>query len=139
MTGHVHAMTSAATATVEVAEPELRSRTRPSQGDAGNDWLCYWCLNRVASEEDRFALEGQNEFTFKNPEGVRFNLVTFSRTPGCRPSGVPTTEHTWFPGHAWCYCVCDRCRMQLGWFYAGPSVFAGLIRERIVRASVVWS
>ncbi|MBI4658353.1 MAG: hypothetical protein HY735_05835 [Verrucomicrobia bacterium] len=125
--------------TVETAEPEIQSRTRPSQGDPANDWLCAWCFNRVASEKDRFACDGKSEFTFKNPEGVRFDILTFSRTIGCRQAGEPTLEHTWFPSHTWSYCICDRCRMHLGWYYTGPSEFAGLIRDRIVRASVVMS
>ena len=123
----------------EIAELEIQTRTQPGRGDAANDWLCAWCLNRVASEKDRLLHEGKSEFSFKNPEGVRFNLFIFSRTLGCRQLGIPTLEHTWFPGHAWSYCVCDRCRTHLGWFYAGPSEFAGLIRDRIVRASLVMS
>jgi len=126
-------------AAVETAKPAARSRTRPSEGDSGNDWLCAWCLNRVASDNDRHSHDGQSEFSFKNPEGVRFNLLTFSQTIGCRQAGVPTLEHTWFPGHAWSYCVCDQCGTHLGWYYDGPSEFAGLIRDRIVRASVIMS
>ena len=59
--------------------------------------------------------------------------------PNTRPmrEAVPTLEHTWFPGHAWSFCLCGRCRMHLGWYYAGPNHFAGLIRDRIVRAAVV--
>jgi cereblon len=91
----------------------------------------------VASENDRFAWEGQSEFSFTNPQGIRFEILTFSRTVGCRPFGVPTLEYTWFPGHAWSCCVCDRCGMHLGWHYTGPSEFAGLIRCRIVRAALV--
>jgi len=128
---------------VEVAEPEVRTRVRvrprPAQGDAANDWLCAWCLNRVASERDRFSYDGQSEFLFKNPDGIQFHIVTFSRTIGCRQTGVPTLEDTWFPGHAWSYCLCGQCGVHLGWYYAGPSVFAGLIRDRIVRASVAMS
>ena len=139
MTWLVQAMAGAEPGPVEIAEPEIQTRTRSSQGDPANDWLCAWCLNRVASEKDRYFHEGQNEFSFKNPEGVRFNIFTFSRTLGCRETGVPTPEHTWFPGYAWSYCVCDRCGIHLGWYYAGPSEFAGLIRDRIVRASVVMS
>lgn len=139
MTWQVQAMIGAEPGVVEIAEPEIQTRTRPSQGDAASDWLCAWCFNRVASDKDRFSHEGQSEFAFKNPNGIRFHIVTFARTLGCRQAGVPTLEHTWFPGHAWSYCVCDRCRMHLGWYYAGPSEFAGLIRDRIVRASVVMS
>ena len=139
MTGLVQAMSGAESATAAIAEPEIQSRTSPGQGDPANDWLCSWCLARVASEKDRFSHEGQSEFTLKNPEGIRFDILTFLRTIGCKEVGVPTLEHTWFPGHAWSYCLCDRCRMHLGWYYAGPREFAGLIRDRIVRASVVMS
>ena len=124
---------------VQVAEPAIQSRTRPSQSDPANDWLCAWCHNRVASEKDRFTIEGRSEFTFANPEGIRFRILTFLRTLGCRQRGVPTLEHTWFPGHAWSFCVCDRCHVHLGWYYAGPGDFAGLILDRIIRASIVYN
>jgi hypothetical protein len=91
----------------------------------------------VASEKDRLTREGRSEYSFRNPEGIRFNIITFSRTLGCRQAGAPTFEHTWFPGHAWSFCLCEQCRVHLGWYYSGPTAFAGLIRERIVRAAVV--
>ena len=137
MTGLVHAMIGDEPAAVELEEPALQTRTQPSEGDPANDWLCAWCLNRVASEKDRFSQDGQSESSFKNPEGVRFHIFLFSRTLGCRDVGAPTLEHTWFPGHAWSSCLCGGCRMHLGWYYAGPNDFVGLIRDRIVRASVV--
>jgi hypothetical protein len=137
MDWQVKAMVGATAEAVEIAEPEIQSRTHPSQGDPANDWLCACCLNRVASEKHRFCYEGKSEFSFLNPEGIRFDILTFSRAIGCRPTGVPTQEHTWFPGYAWCYCLCDRCRAHLGWQYAGPSEFVGLIRDRIVRALLV--
>ena len=124
---------------VEVAETGIDPRTRPSQGDPANDWLCAACYNRVASEKDRFCYEGKSEFTFLNPEGIRFELLMFSRTIGCRQAGVPTLEHTWFPGHAWSFCLCDRCGRHLGWHYEGPGNFVGLIRNRIVRALLMLS
>ena len=130
-------MIGAESGAVEIAEPEIQTHTGPSQGDAANDWLCAWCHNRVASEKDRFSYEGKSEFSFQNPEGIRFHIVTFSRTIGCRQAGVPTLENTWFPRQAWSYCVCDRCGTHLGWYYAGPNEFAGLIRDRIIRASAV--
>ncbi len=120
--------------TTVVAEPEVASQTATSAGDVANDWLCAWCLNRVASENDRFSYNGKDEFTFFNPERIRFEIITFSRTLGCREVGVPTLEHTWFPGHAWSYCQCDSCGQHLGWHYSGQYEFAGLIKHRITRA-----
>jgi hypothetical protein len=140
MNGPIQATGAAETAGMaEVAQPEIHPGEHPGEGDPANDWLCAWCLNRVASEQDRFTYEGESEFSFKNPEGVRFRIITFQRAPGCRQTGKPTVEHTWFPGHAWSYCVCNRCGMHLGWYYDGLTHFAGLIRDRIVRAAVMFS
>ena len=116
------------------AEPELESRTAAATGSSEGDWLCVWCHNRVANESDRFEVGGQNEFSFKNPEGIRFEIIAFRQTYGCRQSGVPTLQHTWFPGYAWSYCQCAECAQHLGWYYTGPNEFAGLIKARIVRA-----
>ena len=120
-----------------IAEPEAAPDTATATADTANDWLCAWCQNRVASEKDRFAHNGKGECTFRNPEGIRFEIITFSRTLGCKESGVPTLEHTWFPGYAWSYCQCDDCGQHLGWYYAGQQEFAGLIIARIVRAVCV--
>jgi hypothetical protein len=120
-----------------ITEPEIETRAAPALGEAGEDWLCAWCQHRVASEKDRFRHEGKAEFAFSNPEGIGFVILTFSQTLGCVESGAPTLEHTWFPGHAWSYCQCERCGLHLGWHYSGPHDFAGLIKERIVRALCV--
>ena len=60
--------------------------------------------------------------------------MTFSQTRGCRQSGVPTLHYTWFPGYAWSFCQCGRCGVHIGWHYSGLNNFAGLIKDRIVRA-----
>jgi hypothetical protein len=114
--------------------PILEHRTVPLESAAAGDWLCAWCLNRVANQKDRFQYDGKDEFTFSNPAGIQFEIITFAQTVGCRQSGVPTLEHTWFPGHAWSFCQCDRCGHHLGWHYDGAHEFAGLIKNRIVRA-----
>jgi hypothetical protein len=120
-----------------IAEPVLGTRPAAALATAEGDWLCAWCLNRVANENDRFKFDGRDEFTFTNPEGIRFEIITFSETLGCPQSGVPTLEHTWFPGHAWSYCHCDGCGQHIGWYFTGPHHFAGLIKGRIVRALTV--
>ncbi len=115
-----------------VVEPDVESRTEPETGEAAGDWLCAWCHNRVANERDRFRYEGRDEFAFSNPDRMCFVILTFLQTLGCRQAGVPTREHTWFPGHAWSYCLCDRCGQHLGWYYTGTQNFCGLIKDRLV-------
>ncbi len=119
---------------VELVQPELGSRAEKVSADPSGDWLCAWCLNRVANENDRFSYCGKDEFAFSNPEGIQFEIITFSRTLGCRESGVPTLDYTWFEGHAWSYCQCAACGQHLGWHYSGQFQFAGLIKCRLVRA-----
>jgi hypothetical protein len=117
-----------------IVEPALQPDTETRVGDTARDWLCAWCQNRVANEKARFHYNGKDEFTFRNPQGIRFEIITFSWTLGCQKEGVPTLESTWFPGYAWSYCQCDECGQPLGWCYSGTIEFAGLIIARIVRA-----
>lgn len=127
--------------TLEMGRVEVANRTAlaasNAASNAASDWLCAWCLNHVARERDRFNYEGRDEFVFTNPEGIRFEIITFSETIGCRETGEATLEHTWFGGHAWSFCHCDRCGQHLGWYYSGAQEFVGLIKERIVRAVAI--
>jgi hypothetical protein len=132
-----HASVAAEPVTPTVAEPDIETRTEPVPAGTAGDWLCAWCLNHVANERDRFKYGGKDEFNFTNPEGIRFEIITFLQTFGCRQTGTPTLEHTWFPGHAWSFCQCDGCGQHLGWFYTGQHDFAGLIIGRIVRAQCI--
>ena len=115
----------------------MESHAATATGDVKDDWLCAWCHHRVASEKDRFRYHGKDHFIFFNPNGIRFEIITFSQTLGCVQSGERTLTHTWFPGHAWSYCQCQGCGCHLGWYYAGPHDFAGLIKARLVRALYV--
>lgn len=132
------ALASDKTASAKV-EPARRPRPATALATPKGDWLGAGCLNRIANETDRFKYEGRAEFTFSNPEGIRFEIITFSQTLGCRETGVPTLEHTWFPEHAWSFCQCGRCQVDLGWFYSGPHDFVGLIRNRLVPGPCVWN
>jgi hypothetical protein len=117
-------------------EPVLENDVEHLLSKSAGDWLCAWCLNPVAKESDRFQYEGKDRFTFCNPSGVRFEIITFSQADGCRVDGRATLEHTWFAGHAWSFCHCARCRQHLGWHYVGPHRFFGLITESIIRACI---
>ena len=125
------------TATVQPGKVDLADRAALAASNAASDWLCAWCLNHVARERDRFAYDGRDEFVFTNPDGVRFEIITFSQTIGCRDAGESTLEHTWFAGHTWSFCLCDRCGQHLGWCYSGVHEFVGLIKNRIVRAAAI--
>ncbi len=123
-----------ASAETQAVQPATAARTAVQTSESAQDWLCASCYGGVAKDDDRFQYSGQDEFAFTNPDGFRFEIITFSETQ-CVETGVPTLEHTWFPGHAWSYCLCGKCGQHLGWQYSGTHVFAGLIRDRLVRAA----
>ena len=114
-----------------VAEPAVN--TEPELASSEDDWLCAWCLEAVAKNQHRFSYEGRDEFVFTNPEGIVFEIITFSRAGGCVQKGLTTLANTWFPGYAWSYALCAGCGQHLGWFYAGKDQFLGLIKDRLVR------
>ncbi|SPE50555.1 hypothetical protein SBV1_1160013 [Verrucomicrobia bacterium] len=126
------------TAASPTVEATRKPRGAPALAHAEGEWLCGFCLNRVAHDQDRFKYEGKDQFTFYNPDGMRFEIITFTQTAGCQQTGVPTLEHTWFPGCAWSFCVCNRCGQHLGWYYSGAHDFAGLILNRII-SSRTWN
>ena len=109
-------------------------RSRWALAGADKDWLCALCHHRLASDRDRLQFGNRSEFAFTNPDGMPFLIVTFSEATGCLDAGDATLEHTWFPGHAWSYCLCGHCGQHLGWFYTGSDEFVGLIQTKIIRA-----
>ncbi len=117
--------------------PAVESRVEWKAARGAGDWLCAWCYNGVASDADRFQMEGKSEFTFDNPQGVRFEIILFTETHNCRQTGPSTVEHTWFAEHAWSFCHCAECGQQLGWYFEGPHAFAGLVRARLIRGIYV--
>jgi hypothetical protein len=119
-----------------IGTPQTGSRAETSLGNTETDWLCAFCHKRIASEKDRFPYNGKDEFSFVNPAGIRFEIITFSQTRGCHESGTPTLADTWFPGYGWSFCHCGGCSQQLGWYYTGLLRFVGLDKTRIVRALV---
>jgi hypothetical protein len=97
------------TAPKSATEAQSVPHGQPMLADPVGDWLCAWCLHRIANDRDRFSYNGRDEFVFTNPEGIRFAIITFEKTLGCREASEPTLQHTWFPAHAWCYGLCAEC------------------------------
>ena len=125
---------------VHPAETRKKTETVPEtkpQEARPDDWLCFMCLNTITNDKDRFPYDSQSEFTFRNPDGECFNIITFAEASGYILVSAPTTEFTWFPGHAWTICLCDKCGLQVGWKYTGKFNFYGLIRAHLIRGSSV--
>lgn len=69
--------------------------------------------------------------TFVNPAGLVFRLTCYARADGCAAVGDPSTQWTWFPGHAWQVGICRSCAAHLGWRFSGSQTFWGLVDDRV--------
>jgi hypothetical protein len=95
---------------------------------------CAQCLQPITRVADKITMQGMHHHTFANPQGIVFEIGCFREAMGCRNTGFPTTEFTWFPGYAWRIAVCKKCMLHLGWMYAatGKESFFGLIVNRLL-------
>ena len=97
--------------------------------------LCATCRYRITTADARTTAEGRHSHSFVNPHGFAFHIGCFSHASGCRASGTPTSEFTWFRGFKWQRASCRRCGGHLGWRFQGDGrIFFGLILDRLVDA-----
>jgi hypothetical protein len=78
-------------------------------------------------------VDGRHAHRRSNPFGITFDFWCFDAAGGALSVGRPTTEHTWFPGHAWSFALCGGCGEHLGWLFEGeaPPRFFGLVCDRL--------
>jgi len=94
--------------------------------------LCGNCLLAITSEKEAIAVDGAHHHTFFNPAGIVYEIRCFKKAFGCFIQGEPSTQFTWFKGHAWQYDLCARCRRHLGWHFLGRyGSFHGLIAKHL--------
>jgi hypothetical protein len=97
--------------------------------------VCVACAADVTRASERIVIGGATEHTFVNPGGYVYVIGTFGRA-SVVSHGEPSTEWSWFPGHAWCIAGCTRCHVHLGWSFRGDAApFYGLILDRLRSAA----
>ncbi|MBN2432645.1 MAG: hypothetical protein JXQ27_14310 [Acidobacteria bacterium] len=96
--------------------------------------LCRSCGHIITMPRLRTTVQGRHVHTFLNPSGIEFTIGCFSDAAGCRNIGIPTTQHTWFPGYGWRIALCAGCQIHLGWQFMGEdqAPFHGLILDLLV-------
>jgi hypothetical protein len=105
-------------------------------GAGGRTLACARCGHAITTTASRVAVNGQHEFVRTNPRGYVHRFGCFLEAPGCRSSGVPSKQATWFAGCFWLRQDCGRCEEHLGWLFfsvgEGASEFFGLILDALV-------
>ena len=69
------------------------------EGSGGEQILCRRCGQHITSTRQRISVNGSQEHTFTNPEGISFHIGYFARVRGCMFAGQPTSEWSWFKGY----------------------------------------
>ena len=96
---------------------------------------CRQCQAEITSQRHAIDVAGKHDHTFFNPAGIIFEIGCWDRADGCRVIGPPTTEFSWFAGHAWSYALCSACKSHLGWYFEGAATsggFFGLIHKKLI-------
>ncbi|MEF3695949.1 cereblon family protein [Desulfolutivibrio sp.] len=96
--------------------------------------LCAACRRRITTRDMAVARSGAHRHVFCNPAGMVFRLGLYRHAPGCLALEPPSTEFTWFPGHAWRVACCRGCGTHLGWRFSAVSddAFFGIILDRVI-------
>ena len=57
-------------------------------------------------------------YSATNPSERRFDVARVrpsAHKRGLFCQGAFSNEHSWFPGHEWCMCMCQTCGQHMGW------------------------
>jgi hypothetical protein len=111
----------------EAAETDVFAGKKQEQ-EREKAYICRFCGRVIALPADTIAVDGSHRHTFTNPAGVIYEIGCFSSARGCRVTGGPTLEFTWFSGYSWSFALCSGCGNHMGWYYQKEgSGFYGLV------------
>lgn len=101
---------------------------RAEGSSGGMSFVCIACGNLITRSSYQVQVNGGCHHRLTNPVGVTFDVACFSEAPGCSNRENPTSDHSWFPGYQWCFSMCCKCGIHLGWHYqrSDGSSFYGL-------------
>lgn len=119
-------------------QPEKQTEITPEDKPEEEWILCRQCRQRLSRPSESTIVNGAHQHTFANPSGIVFEIVCYRNVRGCRPAGSPSTDFSWFSGHAWQIVFCSRCLTHLGWHFSSNigTHFYGLILDRIKRETL---
>jgi hypothetical protein len=94
--------------------------------------VCRDCGNPITGADSITFIDGSRTHTFFNPVGIVYEIICFSRAPGCAIHGAASTEFSWFSGFTWRVALCGNCHIHLGWLFESVDLsFFGLILQKL--------
>ena len=96
----------------------------------------YVCALHTKDASCLLVIQGDSpNHYFANPDGMLFEILTFSWCQNLRDGSPSVWKDTWFAGYAWTVQYCSGCQIHMGWRYDGstePTRFYGIVRERLI-------
>ena len=115
------------------SEDETLGFDQAVRTEARRGLFCAACLGFITEPALSLEIGGAHLHTCTNPARLTFTIGCYSDAPGCRRSGRPIAEFTWFEGYCWRLALCAACGRHLGWHFRGSrDSFFGLIVRQLL-------
>ena len=118
--------------------PEETQKTKDKQKEKPSlsRYVCANCHTPVSDASCLLVIQGDSpNHYFANPDGLLFEILTFSWCQNLLDGSPSVWQNTWFAGYSWTVQYCSGCQIHMGWRYDGsaePTRFYGIVRERLI-------
>ena len=113
-----------------------KTKDKQQEKPVPSRYVCANCHTPVSDASCLLVIQGDSpNHYFANPDGLLFEILTFSWCQNLLDGSPSVWQNTWFAGYSWTVQYCSVCQIHMGWRYDGsaePTRFYGIVRERLI-------
>ena len=119
-----------------LTEETQKIKDKQQEKPVPSRYVCANCHTPVSDASCLLVIQGDSpNHYFANPDGLLFEILTFSWCQNLLDGSHSVWQNTWFAGYSWTVQYCSGCQIHMGWRYDGsaePTRFYGIVRERLI-------
>ena len=119
-----------------LTEETQKTKDKQQEKPIPSRYVCANCHTPVSDASCLLVIQGDSpNHYFANPDGLLFEILTFSWCQNLLDGSPSVWQNTWFAGYSWTVQYCSGCQIHMGWRYDGsaePTRFYGIVRERLI-------
>ena len=119
-----------------LTEETQKTKDKQQEKPVPSRYVCANCHTPVSDASCLLVIQGDSpNHYFANPDGLLFEILTFSWCQNLLDGSPSVWQNTWFDGYSWTVQYCSGCQIHMGWRYDGsaePTRFYGIVRERLI-------
>jgi len=119
-----------------LTEETQKTKDKQQEKPVPSRYVCANCHTPVSDASCLLVIQGDSpNHYFANPDGLLFEILTFSWCQNLLDGSPSVWQNTWFAGYSWTVQYCSGCQIHMGWRYDGsaePTRFYGIVRERLI-------